>query len=122
MIDQRQRLGDAGAWRSMRTTTVELDGLVLEDQLWAIPIRAAAVMMLTQLMMPFTTLAKAGLDEDLSTVLPRLNPREAGRHRVERRQAAGRRAAEDGWPSARAARARDDERSAADALRAIRRP
>jgi hypothetical protein len=30
--------------------------------------------MLTQLMVPFHDLAKASLDEDLSTVLPRLDP------------------------------------------------
>jgi hypothetical protein len=30
--------------------------------------------MLTQLMVPFDALAKASLDEDLTAVLPRLNP------------------------------------------------
>jgi Zn-dependent protease len=73
MIYQRQRLGDAGAV-AVVDDNGRLDGLVLEDQLWAIPSERRAVVMLTQLMTPFSTLAKAGLDEDLAAVLPRLNP------------------------------------------------
>jgi Zn-dependent protease len=75
MIDQRQRLGDAGAVAVDSNGDGMIDGLVLEDQLWAIPSDRRAMVMLTQLMTPFSTLAKAGLDEDLSSVLPRLNPR-----------------------------------------------
>jgi hypothetical protein len=52
----------------------ELDGLVLEDQLWAVPSEHRPMVMLTQLMVPFNSLAKASLDEDLATVLPRLDP------------------------------------------------
>jgi Zn-dependent protease len=73
MIYQRQRLGDAGAVVVLGDDG-QLDGLVLEDQLWAIPSERRAMVMLTQLMTPFNTLAKASLDEDLSAVLPRLNP------------------------------------------------
>lgn len=73
MIDQRQRLGDAGAVAVLGDDG-ELDGLVLEDQLWAIPTERRAMVMLTQLMTPFSTLAKASPDEDLASVLPRLNP------------------------------------------------
>lgn len=73
MIYQRQRLGDAGAV-AVIDDEGHLDGLVLEDQLWAIPSDRRAMVMLTQLMTPFNTLAKAGPDEDLSSVLPRLNP------------------------------------------------
>ncbi len=73
MIDQRQRLGDAGAVAVIGDDG-QLDGLVLEDQLWAIPSERRSLTMLTQLMVPFTSLAKASLDEDLATVLPRLNP------------------------------------------------
>ena len=73
MIDQRQRLGEAGAVAVVGDDG-ELDGLVLEDQLWAVPSENRPLVMLTQLMVPFTNLAKATLDEDLSTVLPRLNP------------------------------------------------
>jgi Zn-dependent protease len=74
MIDQRQRLGAAGAVAVVGDDG-QLDGLVLEDQLWAVPSEHRPLTMLTQLMVPFTNLAKASLDEDLSTVLPRLNPR-----------------------------------------------
>jgi Zn-dependent protease len=73
MIDQRQRLGAAGAVAVVGDDG-RLDGLVLEDQLWAVPSEHRSLTMLTQLMMPFANLAKASLDEDLSTVLPRLNP------------------------------------------------
>ena len=73
MIDQRQRLGDAGAVVVVGADG-ELDGLVLEDQLWAVPFDRRPLVMLTQLMVPFTNLARASLDEDLSAVLPRLNP------------------------------------------------
>lgn len=74
MIDQRQRLGAAGAV-AVVDENGELDGLVLEDQLWAVPFDRRPLVMLTQLMVPFNNLAKASLDEDLSTVLPRLDPR-----------------------------------------------
>lgn len=75
MIDQRQRLGNAGAVALDANGDGHVDGLVLEDQLWAIPTEQRALTMLTQLMTPFATLAKAGPDDDLSSVLPRLNPR-----------------------------------------------
>ena len=74
MIDQRQRLGAAGAV-AVVDENGELDGLVLEDQLWAVPFDRRPMVMLTQLMVPFNNLAKASLDEDLATVLPRLDPR-----------------------------------------------
>ena len=73
MIWQRQRLGSAGAVAVVGDDG-ELDGLVLEDQLWAVPSENRSLVMLTQLMVPFTNLAKASLDEDLATVLPRLDP------------------------------------------------
>ncbi len=73
MIDQRQRLGAAGAVAVVGDDG-ELDGLVLEDQLWAVPSEHRPMVMLTQLMVPFHNLAKASLDEDLATVLPRLDP------------------------------------------------
>ena len=73
MIDQRERLGAAGAVAVVGDDG-ELDGLVLEDQLWAVPFDRRPLVMLTQLMVPFNNLAKASLDEDLATVLPRLDP------------------------------------------------
>ena len=46
MIWQRQRLGNAGAVAVMGDDG-ELDGLVLEEQLWAVPSERRAMMMLT---------------------------------------------------------------------------
>ncbi len=74
MIEQRERLGAAGAVAVVGDDGA-LDGLVLEDQLWAVPFDRRPMVMLTQLMVPFHNLAKASLDEDLATVLPRLDPR-----------------------------------------------
>ena len=73
MIGQRQRLGDVGAV-AVVDDDGRLDGLVMEEQLWAIPSERRPLVMLTQLMVPFNVLAKASLDEDLTAVLPRLNP------------------------------------------------
>ena len=73
MIWQRQRLGSAGAV-AVVDEDGHLDGLVLEEQLWAVPAERRAMVMLTQLMLPFDKLAKASPDEDLAAVLPRLDP------------------------------------------------
>jgi Zn-dependent protease len=73
MIWQRQRLGAAGAV-AVRGDDGELDGLVLEDQLWDIPVEQRPWTMLTSLMAPFNRLARADPDDELAAVLPRLNP------------------------------------------------
>jgi Zn-dependent protease len=73
MIWQRERLGNAGAV-AVLDDNGNLDGLVMEEQLWAIPSDRRAMVMLTQLMVPMNSLAKASPDEDLASVLPRLNP------------------------------------------------
>lgn len=73
MIWQRQRLGSAGAV-AVVDEAGQLDGLVLEEQLWTVPSERRTMVMLTQLMVPFNKLAKASPDEDLAAVLPRLNP------------------------------------------------
>jgi Zn-dependent protease len=73
MIWQRSRLGGAGAV-AVRGDDGELDGLVLEDQLWAVPVEQRPWVMLTSLMAPFSRLAKADPDDELASVLPRLNP------------------------------------------------
>lgn len=73
MIWQRSRLGSVGAVAVVGDDG-ELDGLVMEDQLWAVPSERRTMVMLTQLMVPFNSLAKASLDEELAAVLPRLNP------------------------------------------------
>ena len=74
MIWQRSRLGEAGAVAIDANDDGELDGVVLEDQLWAIPPEQRALVMLDSLMVPFSQTARARPDEDLSAVLPRLNP------------------------------------------------
>jgi Zn-dependent protease len=73
MIWQRQRIGGAGAV-AVRGDDGELDGLVLEDQLWAVPVEQRPWTMLTSLMAPFSRLAKADPEDELATVLPKLNP------------------------------------------------
>ncbi|MFK8023059.1 MAG: site-2 protease family protein [Ilumatobacter sp.] len=74
MIWQRSRLGEAGAVAVDANDDGTLDGVVLEDHLWAIPVEQRALTMLDQLMVPFSQTAQVGPDEDLSAVLPRLNP------------------------------------------------
>ncbi|MGA9278297.1 site-2 protease family protein [Ilumatobacter sp.] len=74
MIDQRARLGEAGAVAVDANDDGQLDGIVLEDQLWAIPTEQRALVMLNSLMVPFSQTARANPDDDLSSVLPRLNP------------------------------------------------
>ena len=73
MIWQRSRLGGAGAV-AVRGDDGELDGLVLEDHLWAVPAEQRPWTMLTTLMTPFNRLAQADPDDDLASVLPKLNP------------------------------------------------
>ena len=73
MIWQRSRLGGAGAV-AVRGDNGRLDGLVLEDQLWAVPVEQRPWVMLTSLMMPFNRLAQADPDDELASVLPKLNP------------------------------------------------
>jgi Zn-dependent protease len=73
MIWQRQRLGAVGAV-AVRGDDGELDGLVLEDQLWAVPVEQRPWTMLTSLMAPFSRLARADPDDELAAILPRLNP------------------------------------------------
>lgn len=74
MIWQRSRLGGAGAVAVDSDDDGQLDGMVLEDQLWAIPVEHRAMVMLNTLMMPFSQTAQASPDDDLTSVLPRLNP------------------------------------------------
>jgi len=73
MIWQRQRLGGAGAV-AVRGDDGQLGGIVLEEQLWAVPAEDRPWVMLTSLMVPFSRLAKADPDEELALVLPKLNP------------------------------------------------
>ncbi len=73
MLWQRQRLGNAGVV-VVEGPDGEPHGVVLEDQLWAIPGPQRPWVLLTQLMIPFSRVARAAPDEELSDVLGRLNP------------------------------------------------
>jgi Zn-dependent protease len=73
MLWQRQRLGSAGGV-AVTDDHGDPQGLVLEDELWAIPADERPWVMLTQMMVPFDRVARAAPDEELTTVLPRLNP------------------------------------------------
>ena len=74
MIWNRSRLGEAGGVALDADGDGVLDGVVLEDSLWAIPAEQRALVMLNSLMVPFSQTAQASPDDDLSSVLPRLNP------------------------------------------------
>jgi Zn-dependent protease len=71
---QRSRLGGAGVVAVARDDG-ELAGIVSEDQIQAVPEDRRPYVPLGQLMVPFSQLARADLDEDLADVLSRLNPR-----------------------------------------------
>ena len=73
MLWQRQRIGLPGVV-AVGEADGELQGLVAEDQLWNVPEEQRATMRLTQLMIPFSRLAKADPDDDVADVLSRLNP------------------------------------------------
>ncbi len=73
MLWQRDRLGTPKVV-AVEGNDGELEGLVAEDQLWMVPELQRPGVLLTQLMVPFGRLARAELDEDVTAVLPRLNP------------------------------------------------
>lgn len=74
MLWQRRRLGHVGGV-AVTDDAGRLQGLVLEDQLWAVPADQRPWVMLSQLMVPFDGMARAEPDEPLTAVLPRLDPR-----------------------------------------------
>ena len=73
MLWQRTRLGEAGAV-AVRGARGTLDGIVLEDEMWAVPSEARPRTMLTQLMSPLDRIPRADVDDDLASVLPAVNP------------------------------------------------
>lgn len=73
MLWDRRRLGHAGGV-AVTDRFGRPQGLVLEEQMWAVPADQRPWVMLTQLMVPFDRVAQANPDEDLAEVLPRLNP------------------------------------------------
>lgn len=73
MLWQRSRLGASGVV-AVEEADGQLSGLVAEERLIAVPEHDRTVVRLAQLMVPFSRLAQAGLDDDLADVLGRVNP------------------------------------------------
>jgi hypothetical protein len=73
MLWQRSRLGDSGVV-AVREPGGDLSGLVAEDQMEGVPVDERPHVPLSRLMVPMSRLAQAGLDEDVTDVLARLNP------------------------------------------------
>lgn len=71
---QRSRLGGAGVV-AIEDSNGHLAGLVTEAQLNALPAASRASVLLSSLMMPFSTLVQVAPDDDLSTALARMDPR-----------------------------------------------
>jgi Zn-dependent protease len=71
---QRSRLGPAGVV-AVEGDDGNLAGIVTEAQLSELPPNMRSRVRLSTMMVPFSSLAQAGPDEDLATVLSRLDPR-----------------------------------------------
>ena len=73
MLWQRSRLGSAGAVAVTDARGLP-QGLVLEDDMWAVPADERPWVLLTQMMVPFEFTAQADPDDDLASLLPHINP------------------------------------------------
>ena len=73
MLWDRRRLGMAGGV-AITDSAGRPQGIVTEDEMWAIPAEQRPWVMLTQLMTPVDRVARATADENLTDVLPRINP------------------------------------------------
>ncbi len=73
MLWQRGRLGSAGAV-AITDEAGTPQGLAFEDDMWAVPADERPWVMLTQMMVPFDRTAQADPDDDLASVLPKINP------------------------------------------------
>ena len=73
MLWDRRRLGMAGGV-AVTDGAGQPQGIVTEDAMWAIPAEQRPWVMLTQLMTPVERVARAAPDENLTDVLPRINP------------------------------------------------
>ena len=72
MLWQRGRLGSAGAV-AITDAAGALQGLAFEDDMWAVPADERPWVLLTQMMVPFDRTARVGPDDDLASVLPKIN-------------------------------------------------
>jgi Zn-dependent protease len=73
MLWQRGRLGSAGAV-AITDAAGAPQGLAFEDDMWAVPADERPWVMLTQMMVPFDRTAQASPDDDLASILPKINP------------------------------------------------
>ncbi len=73
MLWQRGRLGSAGAV-AITDEAGTLQGLAFEDDMWAVPADERPWVLLTQMMVPFDRTAQRAPDDDLASVLPKINP------------------------------------------------
>ena len=73
MLWDRRRLGMAGGVAVTDSAGLP-QGIVTEDEMWAIPAEQRPWVMLTQLMTPVERVTRANPDENLTDVLPRINP------------------------------------------------
>ena len=73
MLWQRSRLGASGVV-AVRETDGSLSGLVVEERLEKVPESDRPFVRIAQLMVPFSRLAQAGLDDEVTDVLARINP------------------------------------------------
>jgi Zn-dependent protease len=73
MLWQRGRLGSAGAV-AVSDDAGTLQGLAFEDDMWAVPADERPWVMLTQMMVPFDRTAQVGPDDDLASILSKINP------------------------------------------------
>jgi Zn-dependent protease len=74
MLWQRRRLGGAGGV-AVTDRSGEVRGVVLEEELWALPADERPWVLLTQLMVPFDRTVQAAPDDELTSVLARIDPR-----------------------------------------------
>jgi Zn-dependent protease len=74
MLWERSRLGNAGAV-VVTASDGTPEGVVLEEQLWARPESERPWVVLAQLMLPMTNIARAAPGDELAEVLPQVNPR-----------------------------------------------
>ena len=72
MLWQRGRLGSAGAV-AITDAAGAPQGLAFEDDMWAVPADERPWVLLTQMMVPFDRTAQVGPDDDLASVLPKIN-------------------------------------------------
>jgi Zn-dependent protease len=75
MVFQRSRLGGAGVVAVEGSDPSDIVGIVSEEQLMALPVETRQWVTLQSMMLPVQYVTRAHADEELATVLRRLDPR-----------------------------------------------